>query len=64
MGILYEMAMAAKREYLIEELTKKGVTVSQNGTDIRLCEYEELKRELVLASFREIDVEKPDNGWF
>lgn len=64
MGILYEKAMAAKRQYLIDELRKKSVTVSQNGKALRDCDYEELKYELVLASFREIDVTKDANKWF
>lgn len=54
----------AKINFVLEELKKLGVTTSQSGTSITDCNYEELKYELVLASFREIDAEVDANRWF
>ncbi len=53
-----------KRNFVLSRLLEKGVTESQQGVDIRLLDYDELKYELVLQAFREIDVEKEENKWF
>ena len=53
MGILYDKVMEQqKREYLIQELQKMNVTKSTDGRDIKDLNYEDLKYELVMASFR------------
>lgn len=54
----------AKIDFVLEELKRLGVTTAQSGTNITDCNYEELKYELVLASFREIDAEVDANRWF
>ncbi|PAD67308.1 hypothetical protein CHH83_19675 [Bacillus sp. 7586-K] len=54
----------AKRNFVLEELRRLGVTTAQSGTSITECNYDELKYELVLASFREIDSEVDSNKWF
>lgn len=64
MGILFESVMEQKRKFLLEELAERKVLVSQTGKSIHELEYEELKYELVIASFREIDAEKAENTWF
>lgn len=53
-----------KRDFILELLKEKGVTHSQTGTSIHALDYESLKYELVLASFREIDVEGESSKWF
>lgn len=53
-----------KRNFVLEQLKNKGVTHSQNGTCIDDLTYDELKYELVLISFKEIDVESSENKWF
>jgi hypothetical protein len=67
MGTLYNSVMAhqeMKRKFVLERLLEAGVTKSQDGIDIRECDYEELKYEYVLQSFREVDVAKDSNKWF
>lgn len=54
----------AKINFVLEELKRLGVTTAQSGTSITNCNYEELKYELVLASFREIDAQVDANRWF
>lgn len=54
----------AKIDFVLEELKRLGVTTAQSGTSITDCNYEELKYELVLASFREINAEVDANRWF
>ncbi len=54
----------AKRQFVLSELNKLGVTHSENGVSIEKLSYDELKYELVLASFREIDVMTDANRWF
>lgn len=53
-----------KRNFVLERLLEKGVTKSQQGVPVHELDYVELKYELVLLSFREIDVEKGENNWF
>ncbi len=64
MGILFDTVMAQKRKFLIERLTEKKIFKAQSGISIYDLDYEELKYELVLASFRDIESEKDDNKWF
>lgn len=54
----------AKRQFVLSELNKLGVTHTQDGVSIEKLSYDELKSELVLASFREIDVMTDANRWF
>jgi hypothetical protein len=53
-----------KRKFVLEQLLSKGVTRSQQGTNIYECSYEELKYELVLQAFRDVDLTKDENRWF
>jgi hypothetical protein len=64
MGILYDKVMQQKKLFVIEELQKLNVTQSQDGRDLKDLEYEDLKHELVLASFRNIDAENPSYKYF
>jgi hypothetical protein len=53
-----------KHKFILEKLLEAGVTKSQQGVDIHLLDYVELKYEWVLLAFREIDIENKENGWF
>ncbi|MBU8732352.1 MULTISPECIES: hypothetical protein [Cytobacillus] len=64
MGILYESVMQQKRNILIKRLSELNISKAQSGKRIHDCDYEELKYELVLASFREINTEGTQNNWF
>ncbi|MFP7447091.1 hypothetical protein SFC50_25690 [Bacillus infantis] len=64
MGILFDVVMQQKRNFLIERLTEKKITKSQSGKELLDCDYEELKYELVLASFRDVDIENDANDYF
>ena len=67
MGILYnsvKLQKNMKREFVLERLVALGISKSQTGKAIHECDYEELKYELVLASFREIDTESDSNRWY
>ncbi|MBU8773212.1 hypothetical protein [Cytobacillus oceanisediminis] len=64
MGILYESVIQQKRNILIKRLAELNISKAQSGKSIHDCDYEELKYELVLASFREIDTEAAENNWY
>jgi hypothetical protein len=64
MRILSNVVIQQKMNFLIERLTEKKITKSQSGKDIHDCDYEELKYELVLASFREVDIESDSYKYF
>jgi hypothetical protein len=64
MGILYRVTMEMKRNHIIQELLSKGVKENQQGKSVYDMDYDELKSELVLQAFREIDVENDNNKWF
>lgn len=53
-----------KKNFVLERLLAAGVTHSQQGDSVRELDYEELKYELVLQAFREIDTENESNLWF
>jgi hypothetical protein len=53
-----------KKEFVLERLLASGVTKSQSGKSIYDCDYAELKYELVLASFKEIDRDNDSGKWF
>lgn len=58
------MELELKRQFLIETLTDRNVFKTQTGNSIYEANYEELKYELVLQTFRDIDVESDSNKWF
>lgn len=58
MGTLFDSVIAQKRKYIIEELHKLNITRTGTGESLESLDYDRLKEELVLASFRQIDVEK------
>jgi len=64
MGVLYDKVMEQKRQFLIQELHKMNVTKSSEGKDLNDLSYVDLKQELVLASFRQIDIDHPDHKFF
>lgn len=68
MGVLYNSAMMKKRwkrQYIIDELAKLGVTHTKEGQPIQSIEsYDLLKEQLVLALFRHIDIENDNGSWF
>ncbi|NRD80314.1 hypothetical protein HPT25_23615 [Bacillus sp. BRMEA1] len=53
-----------KHKFVLDKLRKLGVTHSQEGDPITELDYESLKYELVLASFKEMDVQSESNKWF
>lgn len=53
-----------KRDFVLNRLLEKGVTKSQQGIPVHDLDYDELKYELVLLSFSEIDVENDQGRWF
>jgi len=53
-----------KQKTILDRLVELGVTESQDGISIYKLDYEELKYELVLAEFRQIDVDTDSNKWF
>jgi hypothetical protein len=53
-----------KKEFVLERLLASGITKSQTGKSIHELSYEELKYELVLTAFREIDTNSDSGKWF
>lgn len=53
-----------KRKFVLEELLSKGWTHTQKGVSVHDLSYDELKSELVLMAFREIDTESEANAYF
>jgi hypothetical protein len=44
-----------KGKIVLEELIKLGIYTTQDGKNVYDCDYDDLKYELVLASFRVTD---------
>jgi hypothetical protein len=53
-----------KRKFLINELINLNIYKTQTGKSIFEADYEELKYELILSAFQEIDVECESSRWF
>jgi predicted transcriptional regulator len=64
MTIIKQWSIELKRQHIIQELLTKGVTENKEGKCLYDLTYDELKGELVLQAFREIDVEKDASKWF
>lgn len=65
MGLLYEAAVAEqKKQFLIDRLHKRNIFNTQSGKSLYEADYEELKYELVLSEFREIDISADAGRWF
>ncbi|MEH7392432.1 hypothetical protein [Bacillus sp. JJ1474] len=70
MGILYDSVKNKKlikemmKNSFLEKLLENGITESQQGKSVYLMDYNELKREVALATFREIKTESAENAWF
>ena len=64
MGFLYDSVMEQKRKYLIQELQRMNVTQSSEGKDLNDLSYDDLKYEVVIASFRQIEIDNPEHKFF
>jgi hypothetical protein len=52
-----------KRKIVLEALLELGIQTVE-GKSVYELDYDELKYELVLASFRKIDIIRDSNKWF
>ncbi|PLR93212.1 hypothetical protein [Bacillus sp. T33-2] len=52
------------KQMFISKLLEKGITHDKHGTSIHDMDYYSLRQELVMADFRDRDVDSPDNKWF
>ncbi|MCM3122757.1 MULTISPECIES: hypothetical protein [unclassified Mesobacillus] len=59
-----KLKQTMKENFVLEKLSELGVTKTQQGVPVHELSYEDMKYELVLASFREIDIQKDENRWF
>jgi hypothetical protein len=53
-----------KRNFVLERLLELGIKKAQSGKNIHDCDYRELKSELAVASFRDIDAQSDSAKWF
>lgn len=60
MGLFFD---TLKKNYVIDELRSMNVN-DIDGRELEACEYDRLKEELVLASFRQRDVGTDSERWF
>lgn len=67
MGILYDKVKLSqdslKQDY-IAQLLVKGITHDRYGTSIQDLGYYELRQELAMAEFRNVNTESPENRFF
>lgn len=67
MGQLYDAAQSQnqmKRNFVLGKLIALEVTNSHHGQSIELLDYDDLKYELVLAEYKEINATSDANKWF
>jgi hypothetical protein len=55
---------ALVRKNLIEKLTTRGIKETQDGTSIHDLSHKALVREVVIAQYKDRDIDNPENKWF
>lgn len=58
------LPLEAKRKFFIDQLLEKGWTHTRDGIRVHDLPYDELRAEVTLMSFREIDTESAESAWF
>jgi|GEM_PF-2148437 hypothetical protein len=53
-----------KKQFVLDKLIEAGVTQGQSGKSVHDMDYEELKYELTLQAFRDIDITSDSNRWW
>ncbi|MCM3600656.1 hypothetical protein M3175_07930 [Robertmurraya korlensis] len=53
-----------KKQFVLDKLIKAGVTKGQSGKSVHDMDYDELKYELTLQAFREIDITSDSSRWW
>jgi hypothetical protein len=64
LGILYRTCKAIMRQNYIQDLLEMGFTKNKQGVSVYSMEFEELRHELALATFRKKEIENDQNKWF
>ncbi|MFF2290800.1 hypothetical protein [Peribacillus butanolivorans] len=67
MGQLYDAAQSQnqmKRNFVLGKLIALEVTHSHHGQSIELLDYDDLKYELVLSAYKEINATNGANKWW
>jgi hypothetical protein len=64
LGILYRACKQVMRQNFIQDLLARGITENKHGVSVHDLNYEELRHEITIASFRERDIENDKNKWF
>lgn len=59
-----DLELDAKKKFVLDKLLAAGVTETKEGVSVHRLSYEDLKYELVLQSFRDIDTECEANKYF
>jgi GH35 family endo-1,4-beta-xylanase len=52
------------KQMILNDLLEAGVTIGQSGKSVHDMDYDELKYELTLQAFREIDIKSDSARWF
>ncbi len=58
------LPLEAKRKFFIDQLLEKGWTHTRDGIPVHELPYDELRAEVTLMSFRDIDTESAESAWF
>lgn len=53
-----------KKQFVLDKLIEAGVTKGQSGKSVHVMDYEELKYELTLQAFRDIDITSDSSRWW
>jgi len=59
----FKPSLEARRQIVIAELLDKGVT-DIHGTSVNDADYDSLKQELAVLSYRQINIDSPENKFF
>lgn len=64
MGVLYRACKEVMRQNFIQDLLAKGFTENKNGVSVYDLTYDELRHEVAMLEFKDINTDNDQNKWF
>ncbi|ALC92082.1 hypothetical protein AM500_21520 [Bacillus sp. FJAT-18017] len=58
------LELELKKQFILEKLLGMGVSQTDTGKSVFELDYDDLKQQWVLATFRQIDIEADANKWY
>jgi hypothetical protein len=64
LGVQYWACKEVMRQNFIQDLLAKGVTENKKGVNVYDLTYDELRHEVAMLEFKDINTDNDQNKWF